>query len=86
MTPYLSRDDSGGMDRMNRMNGMNDLSGLNGNQPLNRTIYLGDIHPETSTEDLCNTIGGGILQSIRYIQGKRIAVCLTLTFDYLSPF
>ena len=86
MTPYLSRDDSGGMDRMNGMNGMNDLSGLNGNQPLNRTIYLGDIHPETSTEDLCNTFGGGILQSIRYIQGKRIAVCLTLTFDYLSPF
>ena len=55
MTPYSSQDDSGGMDEMN---GMNDLSGLNGNQPLNRMIYLGDIHPETSTEDLCNTIGG----------------------------
>ena len=81
MTPYSSWDpDSRGMGGVNRMNG------LSGNQPLNRTIYLGDIHPETTTEVLCNAIRGGASQSIRYIQGKRIAVRLTLTFDCLSPF
>jgi hypothetical protein len=47
-----------------------------GNQGLNRTIYLGNIHPETSTEDLCNAIRGGVLQSIRYMQDKHIAVSL----------
>ena len=73
MTPYSSRDDSGGMDEMN---GMNDLSGLNGNQPLNRMIYLGDIHPETSTEDLCNTIGGGHQQNGRSAVGAVAAVAI----------
>ena len=64
---------------------MNGLSGLNGNQPLNRTIYLGNIHPETTTEDLCNAIRGGVLQSIRYMQDKHIAVC-TAIFSFLAPF
>jgi len=41
-------------------------------QGLNRTVYLGNIHPETSTEDLCNAIRGGVLQSIRYMQDKHI--------------
>ena len=50
---------------MSGMNGMNGIGGLNGNQPLNRTIYLGNIHPETTAEDLCNAIRGGVLESIR---------------------
>ena len=41
---------------------------------LNRTVYLGNIHPETTTEDLCNAIRGGVLQSLRYMQDKHIAV------------
>lgn len=41
---------------------------------LNRTVYLGNIHPETTTEDLCNAIRGGVLQSVRYMQDKHIAV------------
>jgi hypothetical protein len=45
-----------------------------GAQGLNRTVYLGNIHPETTTEDLCNAIRGGVLQSIRYMQDKHIAV------------
>jgi hypothetical protein len=45
-----------------------------GAQGLNRTVYLGNIHPETQTEDLCNAIRGGVLQSIRYMQDKHIAV------------
>ncbi|EIN06422.1 hypothetical protein PUNSTDRAFT_53883 [Punctularia strigosozonata HHB-11173 SS5] len=44
-----------------------------GAQGLNRTVYLGNIHPETQTEDLCNAIRGGVLQSIRYMQDKHIA-------------
>lgn len=44
-----------------------------GPQGLNRTVYLGNIHPETTAEDLCNAIRGGVLQSIRYMQDKHIA-------------
>ncbi|CAG8529890.1 6536_t:CDS:2 [Acaulospora colombiana] len=40
---------------------------------MNRTVYLGNIHPETSTEDLCNAIRGGVLQSIKYMTDKHIA-------------
>jgi hypothetical protein len=40
----------------------------------NRTVYLGNIHPETSTEDLYNSIRGGVLQSVRYMADKHIAV------------
>ena len=84
MTPYLSfTPDLGGM---NGMNGMNGLGGLNGNQTLNRTIYLGNIHPETTTEDLCNAIRGGVLQSIRYMQDKHIAVCSPLILDPSGTF
>ena len=87
MTPYLSfTPELGGMDGMNGMNGTNGLGGLNGNQPLNRTNYFGNIHPETTTEDLCNAIRGGVLQSIRYMQDKHIAVRTPLGFDPLAPF
>ena len=49
------------------------VNGL-GTAALNRTVYLGNIHPETTIEDLCNAIRGGVLQSIRYMQDKHIAV------------
>lgn len=38
----------------------------------NRTVYLGNIHPETSTEEICNVIRGGLLHHIRYIPDKHI--------------
>ncbi|GAA5885526.1 hypothetical protein JCM16303_002244 [Sporobolomyces ruberrimus] len=41
-------------------------------QPGNRTVYLGNIHPEVTTEEICNVIRGGILQQIRYIPDKHI--------------
>ncbi|KAF8511544.1 hypothetical protein JB92DRAFT_2725559 [Gautieria morchelliformis] len=44
-----------------------------GGTGLNRTVYLGNIHPETSTEDLCNAIRGGVLHSIRFMPDKHIA-------------
>ena len=53
------------------------LTSLAGGQGLNRTVYLGNIHPETTTEDLCNAIRGGVLQSLRYMQDKHIAVSVT---------
>jgi hypothetical protein len=50
-------------------------------QGMNRTVYLGNIHPETTGEDLCNAIRGGVLQSIRYMQDKHIAVCFILSYS-----
>ncbi|KAI6046275.1 hypothetical protein EDC04DRAFT_2864787 [Pisolithus marmoratus] len=53
--------------------GMNLGATAMGMQGMNRTVYLGNIHPETTTEDLCNAIRGGVLQSVRYMQDKHIA-------------
>ncbi|KAI8887322.1 hypothetical protein K501DRAFT_330569 [Backusella circina FSU 941] len=39
----------------------------------NRTIYLGNIHPDTTSEDICNIIRGGILSQIRFMPDKHIA-------------
>ncbi|KAK7039007.1 hypothetical protein VNI00_010399 [Paramarasmius palmivorus] len=52
---------------------MGGAGGAMGIQGMNRTVYLGNIHPETTTEELCNAIRGGVLQSIRYMQDKHIA-------------
>jgi RNA recognition motif-containing protein len=38
----------------------------------NRTIYLGNIHPETTIEEICNVVRGGLLHHIRYIPDKHI--------------
>jgi RNA recognition motif-containing protein len=38
----------------------------------NRTVYLGNIHPETILEEICNVVRGGILHHIRYIPDKHI--------------
>lgn len=39
----------------------------------NRTIFLGNIHPDSTAEDICNVIRGGILSQIRFIPDKHIA-------------
>ncbi|KAI8141358.1 hypothetical protein BJV82DRAFT_670641 [Fennellomyces sp. T-0311] len=39
----------------------------------NRTIYLGNIHPDTTCEEICNVVRGGILSQIRYLSDKHIA-------------
>ncbi|ORY02906.1 hypothetical protein K493DRAFT_297702 [Basidiobolus meristosporus CBS 931.73] len=44
-----------------------------GNAGSNRTIYLGNIHPETTCEDICNVVRGGILHQIRFMTDKHIA-------------
>ncbi|WVN86618.1 uncharacterized protein L203_101786 [Cryptococcus depauperatus CBS 7841] len=43
------------------------------NQQGNRTIYLGNIHPDITVEELCNHIRGGMLQQIRYFPEKHNA-------------
>jgi len=53
---------------------------------LNRTVYLGNIHPETTPEDLCNAVRGGVLQSIRYMQDKHIAVSGRLPFKLTTNY
>lgn len=44
--------------------GMNNLG--------NRTVYLGNIHPETTIEEICNVVRGGLLHYVRYIPDKHI--------------
>ena len=65
------------------MNAGNMANSMGGVQAMNRTVYLGNIHPETTPEDLCNAIRGGVLQSIRYMQDKHIAVCFRFTLPLL---
>lgn len=38
----------------------------------NRTVYLGSVHPETTIEEICNVVRGGLLHHIRYISEKHI--------------
>ncbi|WFD44296.1 hypothetical protein MPSI1_002962 [Malassezia psittaci] len=39
----------------------------------NRTVYLGNLHPDTNAEDICNHVRGGILQNVRYMPDRHIA-------------
>lgn len=48
----------------------------------NRTIYLGNIHPETTIEEICNVVRGGLLHHIRYIPDKHI--CFVTFIDPTS--
>ena len=38
----------------------------------NRCVYLGNIHPESTIDEICNVIRGGLLHNIRYLQDKHI--------------
>lgn len=48
----------------------------------NRTVYLGNIHPETTVEEICNVVRGGLLHHIRYIPDKHI--CFVTFIDPTS--
>lgn len=41
--------------------------------PLQRTLYLGNIPPETGCEDICNSVRGGLVYQIRFMEEKRTA-------------
>ncbi|ODV58466.1 uncharacterized protein ASCRUDRAFT_20985, partial [Ascoidea rubescens DSM 1968] len=47
----------------------------------NRTIYLGNLHPQTTVEEICNVVRSGILQSVKLISEKNICF---LVFIYAS--
>ncbi|AAS50649.2 ABL122Cp [Eremothecium gossypii ATCC 10895] len=47
--------------------GASQANGIN-----NRTVYIGNIHPRSKPEDICNVVRGGILQTIKWISSKRI--------------
>ncbi|CDK27400.1 unnamed protein product [Kuraishia capsulata CBS 1993] len=38
----------------------------------NRTVYLGNLHPNTTVEEICNVVRGGLLQSVKFISDKHI--------------
>lgn len=38
----------------------------------NRTIYIGNIHPRSRAEDICNVVRGGILQGIKFLPERHI--------------
>lgn len=48
----------------------------------NRTVYLGNIHPETTIEEICNVVRGGLLHHIRYMPDKHI--CFVTFIDPTS--
>lgn len=48
----------------------------------NRTVYLGNIHPETTSEEICNVVRGGLLHHVRYIPDKHI--CFVTFIDPTS--
>lgn len=55
--------------------GYNSGSGFNPDSNIgNRNVYLGNISPETSVEDICNGIRGGVVQQVRHMKDKGIAV------------
>lgn len=66
--PYAA----GGMSPASMMTSAYGVAGNGINSNL-RTLYLGNIPPEATCEDLCNTIRGGILFQIRYLPEKHIA-------------
>lgn len=48
----------------------------------NRTIYLGNLHPDTTVEEVCNVVRGGILQDIHLIPEKH--ACFVTFVDPIS--
>jgi RNA recognition motif-containing protein len=48
----------------------------------NRTIYLGNLHPDSTIEEICNVVRGGILQNVRLINERH--VCFITFIDPIS--
>lgn len=38
----------------------------------NRTVYLGNLHPDTTAEEVCNVVRGGLVQTVRVLPERRI--------------
>lgn len=48
----------------------------------NRTVYLGSLHPDSTVEEICNVVRGGILQNVRLINERH--VCFITFIDPIS--
>lgn len=48
----------------------------------NRTVYLGNLHQESSVEEICNVVRGGLLQSIRFLSERH--VCFITFIDPIA--
>lgn len=48
----------------------------------NRTVYLGSLHPDSSIEEICNVVRGGLLQTIRYLSERH--VCFITFIDPIA--
>lgn len=57
-----------------------------GEAAQNRTIYLGNLHPETTMEELCNVIRGGGLETIKIFVDRGIAFVTFLEADAATNF
>ncbi|KAJ3339975.1 hypothetical protein HDU91_000921 [Kappamyces sp. JEL0680] len=52
----------------------------------NRTVYIGGIHPDVTTKDLCDVIRGGILQQIKYFPEKNICFATFVEAEAAASF
>jgi RNA recognition motif-containing protein len=57
-----------------------------GEAAQNRTVYLGNLHPETTMEELCNVIRGGGLENIKIFVDRGIAFVTFLEADAATHF
>ncbi|CAI5760627.1 unnamed protein product [Candida verbasci] len=48
----------------------------------NRTVYLGNLHQDSSIEEICNVVRGGLLQSIRFLKERH--VCFITFIDPIA--
>lgn len=48
----------------------------------NRTVYLGNLHQDSSVEEICNVVRGGLLQSIRCLKERH--VCFVTFIDPIA--
>ncbi|KAI5952925.1 hypothetical protein KGF57_004131 [Candida theae] len=48
----------------------------------NRTVYLGNLHQDSSVEEICNVVRGGLLQSIRFLKERH--VCFITFIDPIA--
>ncbi|ODV94006.1 hypothetical protein PACTADRAFT_51744 [Pachysolen tannophilus NRRL Y-2460] len=48
----------------------------------NRTVYLGNLHPDSTIEEICNVVRGGILQNVRLISERH--VCFITFIDPIA--
>lgn len=48
----------------------------------NRTVYLGNLHPDSLVEEICNVVRGGLLHSVRFLKERH--VCFVTFVDPIA--